>query len=48
MKSMMSVVKTALTGYLLFLVPLVATVLILSEAMRYAAQLFLRPVEQIR
>jgi hypothetical protein len=46
MQSIMSVVKTTLMGGSLFLVPLVATVLILSKAMRYAAQV-LRPVEQI-
>jgi uncharacterized membrane protein len=46
MKSVTAFVKTTLIGGLLFLVPLVATIVILSKAMRYAAQI-LRPVEHV-
>jgi uncharacterized membrane protein len=46
MKSVTAFVKTTLIGGLLFLVPLVATIVILSKAMRYVAQI-LRPVEHV-
>ena len=46
MKSVTAFVKTTLIGGLLFLVPLVATIVILSKAMRYAAQI-LRPEEHV-
>jgi uncharacterized membrane protein len=46
MKSVAAFVKTTLIGGLLFLVPLVATIVILSKAMKFAAQI-LRPVEHL-
>ena len=46
MKSVTAFVKTTLIGGLLFLVPLVATIVILSKAMRYVAQI-LQPVEHL-
>jgi uncharacterized membrane protein len=46
MKSVSAFVKATLIGGVLFLVPLVATIVILSKAMRYAAQI-LRPVEHV-
>ena len=45
-KSVVAFVRTTLIGGLLFPVPLVATIVILSKAMRYAAQI-LRPVEHV-
>jgi uncharacterized membrane protein len=46
MKPIIAFVKTTLIGGVLFLVPLVATIVILSKAMRFAAQI-LRPVEHV-
>jgi uncharacterized membrane protein len=46
MKSVITFVKATLIGGVLFLVPLVATIVILSKAMRYVAQI-LRPVEHM-
>jgi uncharacterized membrane protein len=46
MKSVIRFVKTTLIGGVLFLVPLVATIVILSKAIRYLAQI-LRPVEHM-
>jgi uncharacterized membrane protein len=46
MKPVIAFVKTTLIGGVLFLVPLVATIVILSKAMRYAAQI-LQPVEHM-
>src|SRR5258705_12662951 len=46
MKSVIAFVKTTLIGRVLFLVPLVAMIVILSKAMRYAAQI-LRPAERV-
>jgi uncharacterized membrane protein len=46
MKSVITFVKTTLIGGVLFLVPLVATIVILSKAMRYVAQILL-PVEHM-
>jgi uncharacterized membrane protein len=46
MKSVITFVKTTLIGGVLFLVPLVATTVILSKALRYVAQILL-PVEHM-
>jgi uncharacterized membrane protein len=46
MKPLVVFVKTTLIGGLLFLVPVAATIVILSKALRFSAQI-LRPVEQV-